>query len=365
MTGAATHKVRKPIKVLVIDDSALMRKVLTELLGGDPDIEVVGAAADPLVAREMIKELDPDVLTLDIEMPHLDGLVFLERLMRLRPMPVVMVSSLTQKDADITLQALEMGAVDFIAKPALDIAEGFTAMQQEVAAKVKAAARTIVHGRHAAPPRAPRPPRANSAFRGSNRIVAIGASTGGVAALREVLAALPANGPPILIAQHMPPGFTRLFAKRLDGLCAMRVSEAADAARIIPGHVYIAPGDRHLTLIKSGGFYQCRVSGGPLVNGHMPSVDVLFDSCAAEAGADAVGLLMTGMGRDGAEGLARMRAAGAATACQDEATSLIYGMPKAAMAIGAAERQVSLDAIPAYILEQTRAGQRPKDVKAS
>ncbi len=362
MTDAAVHGARKPIKVLVIDDSALMRKVLTELLGADPDIEVVGTAADPLVAREKIRELDPDVLTLDIEMPKLDGLVFLERLMRLRPMPVVMVSSLTQKDADVTLQALEMGAVDFISKPALDIAQGFAAMQEEMVAKVKAAARAIVHGRHTAPPR---PPRAKSAFRGSNRIVAIGASTGGVAALREVLAALPADGPPILIAQHMPPGFTRLFAKRLDGLCAMRVSEASDSARVIPGHVYIAPGDRHLRLAKSGGFYQCRLGGGPLVNGHMPSVDVLFDSCAAEAGADAVGLLMTGMGRDGAEGLRRMRAAGAATACQDEATSLIYGMPKAAMAISAAEREISLDGIPGYILQQTRAGQRPKDLKAS
>jgi two-component system, chemotaxis family, protein-glutamate methylesterase/glutaminase len=362
MTGAAVHRARKRIKVLVIDDSALMRKILTEMLGSDPDIEVVGTAANPLVAREMIRNLNPDVLTLDIEMPKLDGLAFLERLMRLRPMPVVMVSSLTQKDADITLQALEMGAVDFIAKPALDIAQGFAAMQEEMAAKVKTAARAIVHGRHAAPPRAPR---AGSAFRGSNRIVAIGASTGGVAALREVLAALPADAPPILIAQHMPPGFTKLFAKRLDGLCAMRVSEAADTAMIIPGHVYIAPGDRHLAISRSGGFYQCRLSAAPLVNGHMPSVDVLFDSCAAEAGADAVGLLLTGMGRDGAEGLRRMRAAGAATACQDEATSLIYGMPKAAMAIGAAEREISLDSIAAYILQQARAGQRPKDVKAS
>lgn len=362
MTGAAVHRARKRIKVLVIDDSALMRKVLTELLGGDPEIEVVGTAADPLVARGRINELDPDVLTLDIEMPKLDGLAFLERLMRLRPMPVVMVSSLTQKDADVTLQALEMGAVDFIPKPALDIAQGFAAMQEEVVAKVKAAARAVVHARCAAPPR---PPRAAAPFRGSNRIVAIGASTGGVAALRDVLAALPADGPPILIAQHMPPGFTELFAKRLDGLCAMRVSEAADNARIIPGHVYIAPGDRHLALAKSGGFYQCRLSGGPLVNGYIPSVDVLFDSCAAEAGTDAVGLLMTGMGRDGAEGLRRMRNAGAATACQDEASSLIYGMPKAAMAIGAAECQVALDDIPAYILEQTRAGQKRKDKHAS
>ncbi len=361
MTAAATHTPRKRIKVLVIDDSALIRKVLTELLGADPEIEVVGTAADPLLAREKIKELNPDVLTLDIEMPNLDGLAFLERLMRLRPMPVVMVSSLTQKDADVTLQALEMGAVDFIAKPALDLAQGLAAIQEEVTSKVKAAARAIVHGRLAPQ----RPSRAKSGFRGSNRLVAIGASTGGVAALREVLAALPADGPPILIAQHMPPGFTTLFARRLDGLCAMKVSEAEDNARIIPGHVYIAPGDRHLSISKSGGFYQCRLAGGALVNGHIPSVDVLFDSCAAEARADAVGLLMTGMGRDGAEGLRRMRNAGASTACQDEASSLIYGMPKAAMTIGAAERQVALDGIAAYILEQARAARKSKDMKAS
>ena len=359
---AAAQTPRKRIKVLVIDDSALIRKVLTELLGADLEIEVVGTAADPLVAREKIKELNPDVLTLDIEMPNLDGLAFLERLMRLRPMPVVMVSSLTQKDADITLQALEMGAVDFIAKPALDLAQGLAAIQEEVTSKVKAAARAIVHGRQAPPPRVPR---AKSAFRGSNRLVAIGASTGGVAALREVLAALPADAPPILIAQHMPPGFTTLFARRLDGLCAMKVSEAEHDARIIPGHVYIAPGDRHLSVVKSGGFYQCHLAGGALVNGHMPSVDVLFDSCAAEVRADAVGLLLTGMGRDGAEGLRRMRNAGASTACQDEASCLIYGMPKAAMAIGAAEREVALDAIPDYILEQTRAARKSKDAKAS
>jgi two-component system, chemotaxis family, protein-glutamate methylesterase/glutaminase len=341
------------IRVLVVDDSALMRGVLSQILSTDPAIKVVGVASDPLVAREKIKALDPDVITLDIEMPRLDGLAFLERVMRLRPMPVVMISALTQKGAVATLQALEMGAVDFIAKSTLDAERGLAVFKDEVIGKVKAAAKASI-------PTARRPslppvlaPGSVSRPPASNKIVAIGASTGGVVALKDVLAVLPTDGPPILIVQHMPPGFTRTFAARLDSLCAMRVAEAADEARVLPGHVYIAPGGQHLTLSRGDGQYRCRLSDGPPVNGHIPSVDVLFDSIAGAAGANAVGVLLTGMGKDGAQGLQRMREAGGATACQDEASCLIYGMPKAAKALGAAEHELPLDRIAAYILQQT------------
>ena len=349
MTADPQASPHRRVRVLIVDDSALMRKVLSELLVSDPEIEVVGTASDPLVAREKIKALNPDVITLDVEMPNLDGIAFLERLMRLRPMPVVMISALIPRSAEITLQALEMGAVDFIPKPVFDIAEGFNGMRDMVRAKVKAAAGAVIHSRAAAT----QPPRVTSSFRGSNRIVAIGASTGGVAALGEILMALPADGPPILIAQHMPPGFTRQFAKRLDGLCAMSISEAADEARIMPGHVFVAPGDRHLSVRRSGGFYHCHLSDDAAVNGHQPSVDVLFKSMADTAGANGVGLLLTGMGQDGAIGLKRMRASGATTACQDEATSLIYGMPKAAMTIGAAQHQIALEDMAGFIVAES------------
>ena len=361
MTASHLPIAHRRVRVLIIDDSALMRKVLTDVLGADPDIEVVGTASDPLVAREKIKQLNPDVITLDIEMPNLDGLTFLERLMRLRPMPVVMVSALIPKDTEATLQALEMGAVDFIPKPVFDIAQGFHEMREIAAAKIKAAAGAVIHARDAAQPR---PPRVSGTFKGSNRIVAIGASTGGVAALSEILAALPADGPPIVIAQHMPPGFTRQFAKRLDGFCAMSVSEAVHDARIIPGHAYIAPGDRHLSVRRSGGFYYCQLTEGPMVNGHMPSVDVLFRSVAESATSAGIGLLLTGMGQDGAVGLKRMRIVGAVTACQDEATSLIYGMPKAAMSIGAAQREIALDQMARFIVDQTRESAPQTDVQA-
>lgn len=352
MTAAEPHGARKRIRVLIVDDSALMRKVLSDVLASDPEIEVAGTASDPLIAREKIKQLNPDVITLDVEMPNLDGITFLERLMRLRPMPVVMVSALVPRDADITLQALQLGAVDFVAKPSFDIAAGFGRMRDEVTAKVKAAASAAIQLRTAG---TPTPLGRPALFRGSRRIVAIGASTGGVAALSEVLGALPADGPPIVIAQHMPKGFTTQFAKRLDGFCAMSVSEATDGARIIPGHAYIAPGDKHLTVQRSGGEYVCLIGDGELVNGHRPSVDVLFDSMAASAGTNAIGLLLTGMGHDGAAGLKHMRDAGATTASQDEASSLIYGMPKVARAMEAAEHELALGEIARFIMARSGA----------
>lgn len=345
------------VRVLVVDDSAVMRRLLSEMLSSDPDIEVIGVASDPLIAREMIKALNPDVLTLDIEMPRLDGLTFLEHLMRLRPMPVVMISALTQNGAEATLQALEIGAVDFIAKPKLDLEHGLLALRDEVVAKVKAATKAAVHASRRSWRSSQRAAEMVGRTWVTNRIVAIGASTGGVVAMLEILRALPKDGPPILIAQHMPAAFTRQFAKRLNDNCAMSVIEPEDNARVFPGQVCIAPGDRHMSLIRSGGAYSCRLVAGDRVNGHIPSVDVLFGSVAVAAGANAVGILLTGMGRDGAVGLGKMRNAGAATACQDEASSVVYGMPKAAMDAGAAARELPLSKVAAYILEQTSAAQ--------
>ncbi len=343
------------IRVLIVDDSALMRRIMSQILSEDPEIEIVGVASDPLIAREMIKSRNPDVITLDIEMPKLDGLEFLAHLMRLRPMPVIMVSSLTQHGADKALQALELGAVDVVAKPSLDIERGLPALKGEIIAKIKAAAKAIINS---APPQRPARDKTllTGSRRGSSRIVAIGASTGGVAALSAILPRMPADGPPILIAQHMPPGFTRSFAERLDRVCSMAVGEAADDAKVMPGRVYIAPGNRHLVLCRMGGELRCRLQDSAPVNGLKPSVDVLFDSVADVAGGAAVGVLLTGMGKDGARGLLAMRRAGAATASQDEATSLIYGMPKCANEVGAAECELPLDRLAEYILEKAHAG---------
>jgi two-component system chemotaxis response regulator CheB len=337
-----------PIKVLIVDDSALIRQLLTEMLQADPGIIVVGTAADPLIAREKIKALNPDVVTLDIEMPRMDGLSFLERLMALRPMPVVMVSTLTQKGTDIALRAMEMGAVDFVAKPLLDIREGMLALQQELIAKVRAAAHTRPRERPAAAER--KPLAVDPSLSQEGRIVAVGASTGGVEALQRLLIDLPANSPAIVITQHMPPGFTASFAKRLNEICRMSVCEATDNQRVLRGHVYIARGDRHLELVRSGAHYFCRLHDGPLVSGHRPSVDVLFESVAIAAGATALGIIMTGMGRDGATGLLAMRRAGARTLGQSEASCLIYGMSKVAMQIGAVEVEMPLDRLGAEVL---------------
>ena len=345
-----------PIKVLIIDDSALVRQLLTAVLSSDPQIEVVGTASDPIVARERIKQLNPDVLTLDIEMPRMDGLDFLERLMALRPMPVVMVSSLSQRGAEASLRALELGAVDVVAKPVGDLRESLPVLREEILAKVKAAAGARLGRRASAKPAVPVVRASALPFRTTETIVAIGASTGGVEAIATVLQAMPADSPAIAITQHMPPFFTARFARRLDEACPVRVHEASDGERMLPGHAYIAPGDRHLRIGRYGANYVCRVGGQDRVSGHCPSVDVLFRSLAEEAGVNAVGVILTGMGGDGAEGLGAIRKKGGRTLGQDEASCVVYGMPRVAFEAGAVESQVSLDGMGAAILERCREG---------
>lgn len=334
----------KPIRVLIVDDSATMRSLISASLRQDPGIEVVGLAGDPLEAREAIKALSPDVITLDIEMPNMSGLEFLEKIMRLRPMPVVMVSTLTQAGADATLQALELGAVDCVAKPTrlADASQGLS----DLANRVRAAAGARVRPRNGA---APKPP--TSGFIPSGHLVAIGSSTGGVEALLTVLAHFPANCPPTVITQHMPATFTTSFAARLDRMSAARVREAVDDAPLEVGAVYLAPGgETHLEVVRQGGL-RCRLRRGAAVSGHRPSVDALFSSVAGAAGRAAIGVILTGMGRDGAIGLAAMRAAGARTLGQDEASSVVYGMPRSAFEAGAVERQAPLEAIGPAILD--------------
>jgi len=348
----------RPIRVLIVDDSALIRELLTKMLSSDPQIEVVGSAPDPLIAREKIKRLNPDVVTLDIEMPRLDGLEFLRRIMTLRPMPVVMVSSLTQRGADATLRALEIGAVDFVAKPTCDLQEGLEAMQAEIVAKVKAAAAAKVARRNVTDVSAMKPLAGGPGYSSTEKIVALGASTGGVEALTHILRSMPADSPALLVTQHMPEHFTASFANRLDGLCAIAVAEARHGARVVPGHAYIAPGDRHLELGRSGATYTCVVRGTEPVSGHCPSVDVLFRSVASAAGGNAVGVILTGMGRDGADGLLAMRSAGAHTVGQDEASCIVYGMPRAAFERGAVETQLPLERIAGYLLDLCTANPR-------
>jgi two-component system chemotaxis response regulator CheB len=337
------------VRVLVVDDSALVRKLLSAMLDSDPGIEVVGVAADPLIAREKIKQLEPDVLTLDVEMPRMDGLTFLENLMRLRPMPVVMVSSLTEQGAEVTLQALELGAVDFVTKPKLDLARGMAAYAGELAAKIKAAAGARVRQRDAAA--APPPVRcARRPFGTTEKIIAIGASTGGTEAIREVLEQMPADAPAVLIVQHIPLAFSGAFAARMDKHSAMAVCQAEDGQQVVPGHCYIAPGDRHLLLRRNGARYVCALSEAPPENRHRPSVDVLFRSVAEQAGGNAVAALLTGMGEDGARGMLAMQRAGAATVAQDEASSVVWGMPGAAVKLGAARQVLPLPAIAERLL---------------
>ncbi len=345
-----------PCRVLIVDDSAVVRQMLSEILASDPAIEVVGTAADPLIAREKIKRLRPDVITLDVEMPRMDGLAFLENLMRLHPVPVVMISSLTERGADTTLQALALGAVDFVSKPKLDVATGLQGYADEITAKVKMAARCPVRAltRPAAPritlEAAVRTPTRPIQFRTTDRLIAIGASAGGTEALRVVLSGMPADAPAVVMTQHLPAMFSTAFAERLDRHSAMSVREAKDGEAVVAGHAYLPPGGMHLRVIRDGARWRFRVDDGPPINRHKPAVDVLFRSVAQSAGANAIGVVLTGMGDDGARGLLDLRNAGAATLVQDEATSVVWGMPGSAVKIGAAEEVLPLDKIAERLL---------------
>ena len=348
------------IKVLIVDDSALIRSVLTEIINKQPDMEVIGTASDPLIARQKIKALNPDVLTLDVEMPKMDGIVFLEKLMRLRPMPVVMVSSLTEKSSSITLHALELGAFDYVTKPKLDIRNGLEEYAEELTDKIRGAAQmrgirplTRSTGISSALQK-------NNAdvvlaaerhtFATTEKIILVGASTGGTEALKTFLVDLPADSPGILITQHMPEAFTKTFAKRLDSLCKIAVKEADHGERILPGHAYVAPGNQHLLLKRSGANYMTALSDGPPVSRHRPSVDVLFRSAANCAGKNAIGIIMTGMGDDGAAGMLEMHQAGACTLAQDEQSCVVFGMPKEAIARGGVDEIVPLQDLPRHLL---------------
>ena len=345
------------IRVLTVDDSALMRQVLASLLSKDPGIEVIGSAPDPFIAREKIKALNPDVITLDVEMPKMDGLTFLEKLMRGHPMPVVMVSSLTEAGCQTTLRALELGAVDFIAKPKIDLREGMEEIAQDLIDKVKAAAQAKVKGkgvgsRGELEPLASRPaPLVSSAMiKTTDTIIAIGSSTGGTEAVKDVLIALPPNTPPILITQHMPERFTKTWADRMNSLCRISVKEAEDGDNVLPGHALVAPGGYHMTLVRSGARYSVRINQDPPVNRHRPSVDVMFDSVAQYAGANTIGVILTGMGGDGANGMLGMKQAGAYTIAQDEASCVVFGMPKEAIKLGGVDKVLPLEEIPAAIV---------------
>ena len=352
---------QRKIKVLIVDDSALVRQILVEILKTAQDMDVVGTASDPFMARERIKETNPDVLTLDVEMPRMDGLTFLANLMRLRPMPVVMVSSLTERGCETTLRALELGAVDFVSKPKIDVAGTLRDFSDEILSKIRIAAGARVVARSAPPTSTNVPPKhsadaiipANSAsrmLRTTDRIIAVGASTGGTEAIRELLTGLPADSPAVVIAQHIPAAFSGPFAKRMDGLCALRVSEPVDGQYIMAGHVYIAPGGRHLLIERDGARYRCRLNDGPPVNRHCPSVDVLFRSVASQVGPNAVGVILTGMGDDGARGLKEMHDMGAPTLAQDEATSVVWGMPGAAVKLGAVDDVLPLNRVASEIM---------------
>ena len=347
---------KKRIKVLIVDDSALVRRMLTEMLSSDASITVLGAAHDAYDAREKIKALNPDVLTLDVEMPRMDGVTFLRNLMRLRPMPVIMVSSLTDKGAEVTLDALSIGAVDYLPKPKIDLAATLADYKEELIAKVKAAASARL--------RAPTTTTASASadailakrdplrqLRTTERIIAIGASTGGTEAIKEVLIRLPPDTPGIVITQHIPKLFSGAFARRMDACCQVSVCEAEDGQQILRGHAYVAPGDMHLLLVRDGARYVCRLDEGPPVNRHKPSVDVLFRSVAQQAGRNAIGVILTGMGKDGALGLKEMRDAGARTLAQDEATSIVWGMPGEAVAVGGAADVLPLGDIWSRVLQ--------------
>lgn len=341
----------KKIKVLIIDDSALIRSILKEVINSQADMEAVGAAVNPLQAREMIKSLNPDVLTLDVEMPEMDGLTFLEKLMRLRPMPVLMISTMTERGSAAALRSLELGAVDFIAKPKLAVAEGMQSYADEITAKIRVAAKARLKGNH---PRSAVPtvglPLMGSRMLSSEKLIIVGASTGGTEALKTFLMPMPADAPAILVAQHMPEAFTKSFADRLDGLCKMTVREGVHNERVLPGHVYIAPGHSHMLVRRSGSNYVIELNQTPPVNHHRPSVEVLFRSAAQSVAGNAIGVMLTGMGKDGAVGMLEMRQAGAYNFAQDEASCVVYGMPRAAFEIGAVHESLSIQDMAQRVL---------------
>jgi len=349
-------------RVVVVDDSALVRSLLTEIINRQPDMECIGSASDPFAAREMIRNLNPDVITLDVEMPRMDGLDFLSKLMRLRPMPVVMVSTLTERGAEVTLKALELGAVDFVAKPKIGVADGLRHLAEEITDKVRTASTARVSKPHVAThapavagaPAAPKPAPVSIGRLSTEKIIFIGASTGGTEATKEVLVNLPPDSPAVVITQHMPPGFTKSYANRLDGLCKIRVKEASDGERILPGHAYIAPGGFHLSVERSGANYIARVTDGEPVNRHKPSVEVLFESAARVVGQNALGIMLTGMGADGAKAMRTMKDAGSYNVCQDEASCVVFGMPREAIAHGAANEVMPLTKIAQHVIDRLR-----------
>jgi two-component system chemotaxis response regulator CheB len=353
------------IRVVVVDDSALIRSLLKEIIDRQPDMECVGVAADPIVARETIRSTDPDVITLDVEMPRMDGIDFLAKLMRLRPTPVVMVSTLTERGADVTLRALELGAVDFVAKPKLGVADGMRQLAEDITDKIRTAARAHIRRAPASPNQAvvtAGAPSATVATLGrlsTEKLIFIGASTGGTEATKEVLLGLPADAPAVLITQHMPAGFTTSYAKRLDGLARIRVAEAVDGERLLPGHAYLAPGGLHLSVERSGANYIARVRDGDPVNRHKPSVQVLFESAARVVGPNAFGIMLTGMGADGAVAMRAMRDAGAYNLAQDEASCVVFGMPREAIAHGAVQEVLPLAQIAPHLLERLRSTSGP------
>jgi two-component system chemotaxis response regulator CheB len=348
----------KKTSVLVVDDSALVRSLLTELINQQPDMHCIGAANDPFVAREMIRELNPDVITLDVEMPRMDGLEFLSRLMRLRPMPVVMVSTLTQQGAEVTLKALELGAVDFVAKPRIGVASGIKELGEQITDKIRIAARARVRRLASVPAQAGVRSATASAPHGAlalgrmstEKVIFIGASTGGTEAIREVLVPLPADMPAIAITQHMPPGFTTSFAARLNSLCRITVKEAVDRERLLPGHAYLAPGGMHFWVDRDGANYIARVANGEPVNRHRPSVEVLFQSAANAVGPNALGIMLTGMGADGAKAMRLMKDRGSYNYAQDEASCVVFGMPREAIQADAVQEVLPLSEIAPAIL---------------
>lgn len=354
MSNVNTVPARK-IKVLIIDDSALIRSILKEVIDSFPDMEAVGAASNPLQAREMIKTLNPDVLTLDVEMPEMDGLTFLEKLMRLRPMPVLMISSLTERGSDAALRALELGAIDFVAKPKMGIVDGLQGYADEIAEKIRVAFKAHITPRRVSTPQSSEAlPALGNRITTTEKIIVVGSSTGGTEAIKEFLIRMPPDAPGILIAQHMPEAFTKSFANRLDGLCKIRVTEAEGKERVLPGHAYIAPGHSHLLLKRSGANYITELSQAAPVNHHRPSVEVLFRSAAQCAGKNVTGVMLTGMGKDGAIGMLEMRQAGAYNLAQDEATCVVFGMPREAIAVGAVDEVVPIQDMAQRVLDRLR-----------